>query len=335
MRWVSCHESPTVTEAQLIVALLERHGIPCRVQASGALPFSTAGFGVQVVVPEHDLPRARAAIDDEHDLEWPAHTEASPSDVPAQVEEPRLRIMETVAAGLRLVVAHPFVFVAAIPGLVWAAIATAVGLTSFGFFATETCPTGSALLVGMPGAIVFGTLGEAVAIAIAAGAARGASSWPNELALVGRKLPIMVVLAALPMLLWPLRQWIPIIAVVLVPAIVYLGIRLAFALVAILVDDVGIREGLVRSWTVTNGAWWRTFGLNVVFAVMSAPVSWVPPPFRVVLACAFGAIVQTTLVLAYFRLSEIARSRPTPAPSADPAGSAPPRALPSPPPLRP
>jgi hypothetical protein len=187
----------------------------------------------------------------------------------------------------------------------------------------------------MPGAIVFGTLGEAVAIAIAAGAARGASSWPNELALVGRKLPIMVVLAALPMLLWPLRQWIPIIAVVLVPAIVYLGIRLAFALVAILVDDVGIREGLVRSWTVTNGAWWRTFGLNVVFAVMSAPVSWVPPPFRVVLACAFGAIVQTTLVVAYFRLSEIARSRPTPAPSADPAGSAPPRALPSPPPLRP
>jgi membrane-anchored glycerophosphoryl diester phosphodiesterase (GDPDase) len=56
---------------------------------------------------------------------------------------------------------------------------------------------------------------------------------------------------------------------------IYWGVRLAFALCAIVLEDKGVTEGLGYSWSLVKGRWWGAFwallifGLTVVVAFLA------------------------------------------------------------------
>jgi membrane-anchored glycerophosphoryl diester phosphodiesterase (GDPDase) len=103
----------------------------------------------------------------------------------------------------------------------------------------------------------------------------------------------------------------------------YLEVRLTFAGVAIVVDELGVVEGLKRSWSITRTLWWATLGLQVAIGVVPLSTLFVPAPFDSILDCATNVLAQATLVLAYLRLagtqpvdrSTVRQPPPIPAPA--------------------
>ncbi|MFK0005660.1 glycerophosphoryl diester phosphodiesterase membrane domain-containing protein [Paenarthrobacter sp. NPDC090520] len=49
---------------------------------------------------------------------------------------------------------------------------------------------------------------------------------------------------------------------------VWIGLKLMFAPAAIVVERVGVYDGLLRSWRLTKNSWWRIFGITLVVAIM-------------------------------------------------------------------
>lgn len=362
MRWVPCHEAASEVDGRIVAALLEGEGIPARTQPMGTSVFPIAPFGVRVLVSDGDLDRARAVlarqdapdekaaagswhcahcdtvVDDDLAACWscgrprPDMTAVPVDTVGSRPTEPRLPIVATVAAALRLVVTHPFLLVAAVPPLVWAVVATTLGIPGQGFFASDRTADGLAAFVwACPLAVFFGPLGQGLAIAIAAGAVRGAS-FSQSLGVVARKLPALVILSvpwlavAGPSLVaiqagrlfgsGAVRSVVAMLG--LLPS-VYLSVRLVFSAVAIVVDEVGVVEGLTRSWALTQSLWWRTAGLITVTGMVRLPGSILPAPFDVVVDCAVQVVLDTSLCLAYLRLTGRQAAEPARHPPAIPA----------------
>lgn len=50
---------------------------------------------------------------------------------------------------------------------------------------------------------------------------------------------------------------------------IFMVIRLFFALTAVAVEDLGPVEALKKSWFIVSGHWWRTLGILIVFGLLS------------------------------------------------------------------
>lgn len=57
--------------------------------------------------------------------------------------------------------------------------------------------------------------------------------------------------------------------VVLAGGIIYLVLRLYFALTAVAVEDLGPINAFKKSWLLVGGHWWRTLGILIVFLLLS------------------------------------------------------------------
>ncbi|MET3368884.1 UNVERIFIED_CONTAM: hypothetical protein ABIE34_002129 [Jeotgalibacillus campisalis] len=51
-------------------------------------------------------------------------------------------------------------------------------------------------------------------------------------------------------------------------AFVWIGLKLMLAPAAIVVEQTGVFQGLLRSWRLTRNNWWRIFGITLVVAIM-------------------------------------------------------------------
>ena len=54
---------------------------------------------------------------------------------------------------------------------------------------------------------------------------------------------------------------------------VYLGVRLSLAPCALVLERLGVRDSLRRSWTLVKGDWWRVFGITALTLIIAAFVS--------------------------------------------------------------
>jgi hypothetical protein len=145
----------------------------------------------------------------------------------------------------------------------------------------------SVLIAVLVAAVLFAAVAVAVAVVAAAGAGPGAVLLAVPIALAG-------VLAA-----------------------VYLGVRLSLAPCALVLEKVGVRDSLRRSWALVHGDWWRVFGITALTLVIAAFVGvLVQAPFelfgyggfggltgggdalaaRTLIASSIGAIVASTLI---------------------------------------
>jgi hypothetical protein len=70
-------------------------------------------------------------------------------------------------------------------------------------------------------------------------------------------------------------------------AVVYLFMRWTVAVPAIMVEDLGARDGLRRSWRLVEGYWWRTLGLNILLAILNAIITGAPTAMIVGLIALF------------------------------------------------
>ncbi len=57
--------------------------------------------------------------------------------------------------------------------------------------------------------------------------------------------------------------------IVLAGGIIFLILRLFFALTAVAVEDIGPIDAFKKSWFLVGGHWWRTLGILIVFTLLS------------------------------------------------------------------
>jgi hypothetical protein len=86
-----------------------------------------------------------------------------------------------------------------------------------------------------------------------------------------------------------------------VALVVWVSIRLLLAPVALMLESAGVVTSMRRSWTLVQGAWWRTFGIYVLGSILAAIVSSVLAiPFSLVGALlSLGSIQSGTLPIGY------------------------------------
>lgn len=54
-----------------------------------------------------------------------------------------------------------------------------------------------------------------------------------------------------------------------IPVLVFLTVRLYFALNALMLEDLGPTDAIKRSWRLVEGCWWRTFGIGIIFILLA------------------------------------------------------------------
>ena len=54
-----------------------------------------------------------------------------------------------------------------------------------------------------------------------------------------------------------------------IPFLLYISVRLGFAVQAVVLEDMGPVEAISRSWRLVEGYWWRTFLIGVAFGIVS------------------------------------------------------------------
>lgn len=83
----------------------------------------------------------------------------------------------------------------------------------------------------------------------------------------------------------------------------WLGVRTCMSAPAIVLEGLGVRAGLRRSFALTGGAFWRTFGILLLVSVMaSVAASMLQVPFSIVgvgAAVVSGDTLSTLLVLVF------------------------------------
>ncbi len=84
------------------------------------------------------------------------------------------------------------------------------------------------------------------------------------------------------------------ILLLIIPGI-YFAVRLYLYPNAIVVDRKGPLESLKRSWKVTKGKWWLTFGIGLVIGLITL-VALIPAIILMVVASDVGVIIGSTLL---------------------------------------
>ncbi|MSQ09913.1 MAG: hypothetical protein EXR52_02775 [Dehalococcoidia bacterium] len=78
--------------------------------------------------------------------------------------------------------------------------------------------------------------------------------------------------------------------VLLLPALIYVTVRLSLVMPALFIEQLGPISSLRRSWQLTHGAWWHTFGVGVVMTLVVIVLG--------ILAGAVGAIAGLATFIA-------------------------------------
>jgi len=83
--------------------------------------------------------------------------------------------------------------------------------------------------------------------------------------------------------------------------VVWVSIRLLLAPVALMLEAAGVVTSMRRSWTLVQGAWWRTFGIYLLGSILAGIVSSVlAVPFTLVGAIlSLGSLQNGTLPIGY------------------------------------
>lgn len=55
----------------------------------------------------------------------------------------------------------------------------------------------------------------------------------------------------------------------LIPIVIYVGVRLSFMLLVVLIEDRGPIEALKGSWELVQGNWWRVLGISIVVGIIA------------------------------------------------------------------
>jgi hypothetical protein len=334
MSWASCYEATSEADAELVREFLESRGVRCRLQPMGSSMFPSMGF--EVLVPADRLEDALALVDTglagadaaaagpawqcpqcgetvEGGLDACWSCGASRDDAPVPIERispppddrPRVAVLQTFGDALRLVAAHPEILAAAIPLLVWDGISAALDLPE--------ARTWRANVFQLPSYLVLGPIAGGLAIALANRPSRAGEAWTQSVRHVVRKLPSLIALAAILVAGTAVIAFaaslasgnVPLAPMVIfgIPPAVYLGIRLAFLQVSIVVDDVGLVGAIERSWALTGGSFWRMMGLLLLTGLVTAWTSWLPHPASVVVSSLLEPFGEVVLVLAHRQLA--------------------------------
>jgi hypothetical protein len=62
--------------------------------------------------------------------------------------------------------------------------------------------------------------------------------------------------------------FIAILGLILIPVMIYLFVRWTFTQTAVIVDNNGVVDSFRQSWMLTDGHWWRTVGIFLLFTLM-------------------------------------------------------------------
>ncbi|MFB7950051.1 glycerophosphoryl diester phosphodiesterase membrane domain-containing protein [Kitasatospora phosalacinea] len=134
-----------------------------------------------------------------------------------------------------------------------------------------------------PLALFFGVLASGLLAPVVSNGLLGrdtslAEAWARARARLGRLVGLCLLLAAIgvgslalavvPLLLLAFATDLPgLLALLLltVPPVVWLSIRLTLAVPALVLEGQPVLGALKRSWRLSRGAWWRIFGLTLVF----------------------------------------------------------------------
>jgi hypothetical protein len=349
--WTSCYQTINEADARLVGELLERGGIPCRVQpvAMSVLP----SFGFEVVVSEDRRTEALALVDgtemgvanvkpswrcahcgEDVDGELAAcwscgggrddrssePRERYPDPVDAVEGPPKLAVFRTFWNAIRLVAAHPTILASAIPLLLWEGISFALELPRL----EKSQPlTLQQLIADLPPCLIMEPLTAGAAIAFAGLACREPPSWTRAAPHLVPRIPTLFMLAALLTALQTavglasmgvdrgsMRQ---LVLAPLVLALGYLNLRLVLSEVAIVLEGMGVRGAIRRSWALTASNWLRIFGLMVLVGVVPGVCSLVLPPALHPVLRLVSPVFAAALVLAHRDLTAAPSSSPSPA----------------------
>jgi hypothetical protein len=237
-------------------------------------------------------------------------------------------VFRTFGNAIRLIVAHPTIFAAAIPLLLWKGTALSLDLPQ----SSDEAITLQQFVADLPATLLFEPLAAGLAISFAAEASRGRASWTRSVRCLLPKVPrllalyaVLAGLGAVVLIVWPHVPRLSAPHWILVPfglLLLWLCIRLALVQVALLVDDIGIRGAIARSWALTNGNAWRVFGLAFLTSLLPFPISWFWPSVHFAIETLMSPVLDTVLVLAHRGLASASssnRSVAGPRPLQDPS----------------
>ncbi|GLW71626.1 hypothetical protein Kpho02_39250 [Kitasatospora phosalacinea] len=144
-----------------------------------------------------------------------------------------------------------------------------------------------------PLALFFGVLASGLLAPVVSNGLLGrdtplAEAWARVRGQLGRLIGLCLLLAAIgigslalaivPLALLAFATDLPgLLALLLltVPPVIWLSIRLTLAVPALMLEKQPVLGALKRSWRLTRGAWWRIFGLTLVFRICLTVVATV------------------------------------------------------------
>jgi hypothetical protein len=167
----------------------------------------------------------------------------------------------------------------------------------------------SLLLTGLASLILTGILTVVVAEAVLGRPVSTGAAWARTRPVIGRLIGLSLLLgvavaaalalaAALTLVIGPAGLLLLLVAFV---AITWAGVRVALAPVSIVLEGTSITGALARSWRLVQGAWWRTFGVLVLAAIITTVVAGIiSVPFSLIAGAlgdstAFGPLLVSAL----------------------------------------
>ncbi len=96
--------------------------------------------------------------------------------------------------------------------------------------------------------------------------------------------------------LWPLFLlyliWglVAVPLVIVVPLGIFIGVRWSVSYLSVLLEPVGPRESLRRSWNLTRGSWWHTAMVFLAGSLLTAILTYVPMAIFALLGTALSAL---------------------------------------------
>jgi hypothetical protein len=283
VEWVACYEAAVEVDARMVLALLEARGIPCRMEPLAASVFPHMGF--VVLVPADRVDEARELIE----------SQASPEEMAMAAEEPEvanpepvpgrgLGPFQVVGRALRFIGAHPTVLLTGascvLSGVVLEAIRSNPDREARTLDLLREHAPDFLLLV------IVGTIVQGLTIAFVDGALDGRPSWTEAASRTKTQfvrlfasgivvsLPCLVGTAIASSQFLIASPAVRLVYVLTTPVSIYVGLRLTFVSVALLVDRTDIAGAFRGSWDAAGRAWWVVLGLLVLGGIVLVPFAF-------------------------------------------------------------
>lgn len=105
---------------------------------------------------------------------------------------------------------------------------------------------------------------------------------------------VVAAVALLALLTAAVGAGVLVLALPLLAFFLYAGVRVSLASAAIVLERASVTGALARSWRLVHGAWWRTFGVLVLAAIIAAVVGQIISlPFTLIAGTSPGSAAVT------------------------------------------